>query len=88
MLFLYTNKVIIQEDVKIISKNKIRITECNNSENTFIRKKVLILKGNLIERYSILSPRDLLLFASMGYGKFEVYRKLKISILVGNELMH
>ena len=84
-----TNKVIIQEDVKIISKNKIRITECNNSENKFIRKKGTdFKKGNLIERYSILSPRDLLLFASMGYGKFEVYKKLKISILsVGNELL-
>ena len=84
-----TNKVIIQENVKILSKNKIRIIKCNNSENTFIRKKGTdFKKGNLIERYSILSPRDLLLFASMGYGKFEVYKKLKISILsVGNELL-
>ena len=84
-----TNKVIIQENVKILSENKIRIIKCNNSENTFIRKKGTdFKKGNLIERYSILSPRDLLLFASMGYGKFEVYKKLKISILsVGNELL-
>ena len=30
----------------------------------------------------------MLLFASMGYGKIEVYKKLKISILsVGNELL-
>jgi molybdopterin molybdotransferase len=36
----------------------------------------------------MLTPRDLLLFASMGYGKFEVYKKIKISILsVGNELL-
>ena len=84
-----TNKVIIQENVKILSKNKIRIIKCNNSENTFIRKKGTdFKKGNLIERCTILSPRDLLLFASMGYGKFEVYKKLKISILsVGNELL-
>ena len=86
---LGANKVIIQEDVKIISENKIRITKCINSENTFIRKKGTdFRKGNLIERNSIISPRDLLLFASMGYGKFEVYKKLKISILsVGNELL-
>ena len=84
-----TNKVIIQENVKILSKNKIRIIKCNNSENTFIRKKGTdFKKGNFIERCTILSPRDLLLFASMGYGKFEVYKKLKISILsVGNELL-
>ena len=83
------NKVIIQENVKILSENKIRIIKCNNSENTFIRKKGTdFKKGNLIEHCSILSPRDLLLFASMGYGKFEVYKKLKISILsVGNELL-
>ncbi len=84
-----TNKVIIQENVKILSKNKIRIIKCNNSENTFIRKKGTdFKKGNFIERCTILSPRDLLLFASMGYGKFEVFKKLKISILsVGNELL-
>ena len=84
-----TNKVIIQENVKILSENKIRIIKCNNSENTFIRKKGTdFKKGNFIERCTILSPRDLLLFASMGYGKFEVYKKLKISILsVGNELL-
>ena len=83
------NRVIIQENVKILSKNKIRITKCINSENTFIRKKGIdFKKGNFIERFTILSPRDLLLFASMGYGKFEVYKKLKISILsVGNELL-
>ena len=84
-----TNKVIIQENVKILSENKIRIIKFNNSENTFIRKKGTdFKKGNFIERCTILSPRDLLLFASMGYGKFEVYKKLKISILsVGNELL-
>ena len=84
-----TNKVIIQENVKILSENKIRIIKCNNSENTFIRKKGTdFKKGNFIERCTILSPRDLLLFASMGYGKFEVYKKLKISILsIGNELL-
>ena len=84
-----TNKVIIQENVKILSENKIRIIKCNNSENTFIRKKGTdFKKGNFIERCTILSPRDLLLFASMGYGKFEVYKRLKISILsVGNELL-
>ena len=84
-----TNKVIIQENVKILSENKIRIIKCNNSENTFIRKKGTdFKKGNFIEGCTILSPRDLLLFASMGYGKFEVYKKLKISILsVGNELL-
>ena len=86
---LGANKVIIQEDVRIISENKIRITKYSNSENTFIRKKGTdFRKGNLIERNSIISPRDLLLFASMGYGKFEVYKKLKISILsIGNELL-
>ena len=84
-----TNKVIIQENVKILSENKIRIIKCNNSENTFIRKKGTdFKKGNFIEGCTILSPRDLLLFASMGYGKFEVYKKLKISILsIGNELL-
>ena len=90
VLFLWrANKVIIQEDVRITSENKIRITECSNSENTFIRKKGTdFKKGNLIERHSMLSPRDLLLFVYGISGKFEVYKKLKISILsVGNELL-
>ena len=86
---LGANKVIIQENVKIISKNKIRISKCINSENTFIRKKSSdFKKGICIEHLSMITPRDLLLFASMGYGKFLVYKKLKISILsVGNELL-
>ena len=86
---LGANKVIIQENVKILNGNKIKITKCINSQNTFIRKKGAdFIKGNLIECRNMLSPRDLLLFASMGYGKFEVYKKLKISILsVGNELL-
>ena len=86
---LGANKVIIQENVKILNENKIKITKCINSQNTFIRKKGAdFIKGNFIERYTMLSPRDLLLFASMGYGKFEVYKKIKISILsVGNELL-
>ena len=38
------NKVIIQENVRVLPKNKIKIIDASNNKNLFVRKKVQILK--------------------------------------------
>ena len=83
------NKVIIQENVKVLPKNKIKIIDASNNKNLFVRKKGAdFKKGQYIRLNKLISPRELLLLASMGYEEFEVMKKIKISIIsVGNELI-
>ena len=83
------DKVIIQENVRALPKNKIQIIDVKDSTNLFIRKKgVDFKKGQYIEFNNLISPKEQLLLASMGYEKFEVIKKIKISIIsVGNELI-
>ena len=83
------DKVIIQENVRILPKNKIQIIDATDLTNLFIRKKGAdFKKGQYIGLNKIISPRELLLLASMGYERFEVIKKIKISIIsVGNELI-
>ncbi|MFL2812292.1 MAG: molybdopterin molybdotransferase MoeA [Paracoccaceae bacterium] len=83
------DKVIIQENVSLLQKNKIQIIDDSDLTNSFIRKKgVDFKKGQYIGLNKKISPRELLLIASMGYEKFEVLKKIKISIIsVGNELI-
>ena len=83
------DKVIIQENVQVLSKNKIQIIDASDLTNLFIRKKGSdFKKGQYISLDKKISPRELLLLASMGYEKLEVIKKVKISIIsIGNELI-
>ena len=84
-----TNTIVVQENTKLIKKNKIQLKSSIGFKNSYIRKKGSdFKKGEKIKINKIISAKELLLLASMGYKKFQVYKKLKISILsVGNELI-
>ena len=84
-----SNFVIIQENVKILKNNKIQLIDCKNKDYSFIRKKGAdFTKGKYLQLNKIISPKELLLMASMGYGKLEVFKKIKIAIIsIGNELV-
>ena len=83
------NKVIIQENIKVLEGKKIQIKKSLDLDNSYIRKKgVDFKKGKYVELNRIISPREVLLLASMGYGRFKVLKKIRISIItVGNELI-
>ena len=61
------DKVLIQENVRVLSKNKIKIIDASDLTNFFIRKKGSdFKKGQYIGLNKKISPRELLLLASMG----------------------
>ena len=84
------NKVILQENVKILKNNKIKVNIDidPNSQNIRIKGSDF-LKGKKFKFEKFISPREILLLASMGHNKCEVFKKIKISIIsIGNELIN
>ena len=84
------NRVIIQENCKIINKSEITV-KINNSDELYIRKKGQdFKKGALIlKKKHQVNSRDIGLLVSSGIKKVLVFKKPKIAIIAtGNELVN
>ena len=84
-----TNSVIIQEEVNSIEGNRIELKHQSKlvlNDNVRLRGCDFI-KGTKIKPGEIISPKEIMLFAAMGYKSLQVRKSPMISIIsIGDEL--